>query len=516
MWRFVEIRNVADVPRYWAARTPDKTALVEGDARRSYAELNARSNAIANRLLKMGLKRGDTVGYIGKNAIEVWEVWFGAAKAGLAFAPFNWRLAVPELAAIADDAAPPVIFATREMTETMEKVRKAASTSFELVSFDPSTREAGGLDGWIEGISVSDPGVEIDGKDTALLSYTSGTTGLPKGVMASHEAFQYSFLCGSLEPALYRDENDVLVMSMPNFHLGGSWVSIAALYVGGSIAILPMFDPEALIAMLRKDRPTIVPLVPTAIQLLVSRPDVTSDDFRSVRSVIYFGSPIGQQLLKSAIDKLQCEFCQSFGTTESYFNTIFRHDEHLSADATRIASCGRPLPMVEMMVVDEKNEEVAPGVIGELLVYTPMMMTGYRNRPDVTAELLKNGWYRTGDMAKKDEEGFIYIVDRKKDMIISGGENVYSAEVELALLKHPDIAMAAVVGAPDEKWGERVTALIVPKPGASLTEEAVQKHCRELLAGYKVPKSVLFETALPLTPSGKVQKGPLRERLRNQ
>jgi acyl-CoA synthetase (AMP-forming)/AMP-acid ligase II len=506
---------VPDIPRYWSQKRPDKVALIEGAATRTYAQLQERSSAIANRLLEMGARHGDSIGYIGKNSIEVFEVWFAASKIGCTFAPFNWRLAVAELVVILDDARPPVVFATTEIAGIVEQVRERTKTKFEIVAFQPSTIPDGGLASWVDGSPTVDPAVEISGDDIALLSYTSGTTGLPKGVMARHEAFQYSFLCGTLEPALVRYDDDILLMSMPNFHLGGSWVSIAALYHGATISILPAFDPEALIATLRRDRPTIVPLVPTAIQLLVSRPDVTSDDFRSVRSIIYFGSPIGQQLLKSAIDKFQCEFCQSYGTTESYFNTIFRHDDHLTADATRLASCGRPLPMVYMKVVDGNGEELPFGTVGELLVYTPMMMSGYRNRPQATSEVLKGGWYRTGDLAKQDADGFFYIVDRAKDMIISGGENVYSAEVELALLKHPGIVMAAVIGIPDVKWGEKVTALVVLKPQTETSEEDLQKHCRTYLAGYKVPKAVLFETALPLTPSGKVQKGVLRERFRN-
>jgi acyl-CoA synthetase (AMP-forming)/AMP-acid ligase II len=515
MWRYAEIRYLPDIPRYWAAKSADKVALIEGSARRTYSQLDERSSAIANRLLEMAVRRGDTIGYVGKNAIEVFEVWFAASKIGCTFAPFNWRLAVAELVGILDDASPPVVFATAEIAATIRLVRERTKATFEIIAFQPSTAPDGGLESWVKGCSTTDPAVEIDGDDIALLSYTSGTTGLPKGVTARHEAFQYSFLCGTLEPALVRYDNDILLMSMPNFHLGGSWVSIAALYHGATISILPAFDSDALIATLRRDRPTIVPLVPTAIQLLVSRPDVTSEDFSSVRSIIYFGSPIGQQLLKSAIDKLQCEFCQCYGTTESYFNTVFRHDDHLTADASRLASCGRPLPMVYMKVIDGNGEETPRGTVGELLVYTPMMMSGYRNRPEATSQVLKHGWYRTGDLAKQDNDGFFYIVDRVKDMIISGGENIYSAEVELALLKHSGIVLAAVIGTPDPNWGEKVTALVVLKPGIELSEEELQKHCREYLAGYKVPKTVLFETSLPLTPSGKVQKGPLRERFRN-
>jgi acyl-CoA synthetase (AMP-forming)/AMP-acid ligase II len=515
MWRYAEIRYLPDIPRYWSQKRPGKVALIEGSAERTYAQLHDRSSAIANRLLEMGAKRGDSIGYIGKNSIEVFEVWFAASKIGCTFAPFNWRLAVAELVAVLDDARPPIVFACAEVADTMKQVQERTKAKFEIVAFRPSTAPGGGLAFWVEGYPTTDPAVEIRGDDIALLSYTSGTTGLPKGVMARHEAFQYSFLCGTLEPALTRYDDDILLMSMPNFHLGGSWVSIAALYHGATISVLPAFDPDALVATLRRDRPTIVPLVPTAIQLLVSRADVASDDFRSVRSIIYFGSPIGQQLLKSAIEKFQCEFCQSYGTTESYFNTIFTHDDHLTADAARLASCGRPLPMVYMKVIDANGEEAPAGTVGELTVYTPMMMSGYRNRPEATSEVLRNGWYRTGDLAKQDNDGFFYIVDRAKDMIVSGGENVYSAEVELALLKHPGIAMAAVIGTPDPSWGEKVTALVVLKPGTEISQEELQKHCRTHLAGYKVPKAVLFETSLPLTPSGKVQKGPLRERFRN-
>lgn len=514
MWRCAEIRYLPDIPRYWSQKRPEKVALIEGSVKRTYAQLNDRSSAIANRLLKMGVKRGDAIGYIGKNSIEVFEVWFAASKIGCTFAPFNWRLAVPELVAILNDAKAPVVFAGSDIAETMKKVQEETTTKFEIVEFLPSTAPGGGLTSWIDGISTIDPAVEIGGNDIALLSYTSGTTGLPKGVEARHEAFQYSFLCGTLEPALARFDDDILLMSMPNFHLGGSWVSLAALYHGATISILPFFDPEALIATLRRDRPTIVPLVPTAIQFLVSRPDVSSEDFSSVRSIIYFGSPIGQQLLKNAIDKLQCEFCQSYGTTESYFNTIFRHEDHLTADAGRLASCGRPLPMVYMKIVDGEGEEVPDGTVGELLVYTPMMMSGYKNRPEATSDVLKDGWYRTGDLAKRDGDGFFYIVDRAKDMIVSGGENVYSAEVELALLKHPGVLMAAVIGTSDPDWGEKVTALVVRKSGISVSGEELQVHCGNIVARYKIPKTILFEDSLPLTPSGKVQKGLLRERFR--
>lgn len=515
MWKFAEIRNVGDVVRYWARHTPSKTALTEGGHRLDYAELDRRANAVAHRLAAAGVGRGETVGYLGKNSIEFWIVWFAAAKMGCLFAPMNWRLAVPELAAILDDARPPVLFAEDDLGEKLRKVFERTAAQPELVLLDPATPAGTRLDGWFGDAASHDPDVEIRREDGVLLSYTSGTTGLSKGVVATHDAFQYSFLCQNLEPALSRKQDDILVMSMPNFHLGGSWVSIAALYAGGTIAVLPSFDPDELLTMLRRDRPTIVPLVPTAIQLLVSRSDITTDDFSSVRSVIYFGSPIGQQLLNEALKKLDCEFCQSYGTTEAYFCTILRHEDHLSGSAAKLGSCGRALPMVQARIVDASGAEVPHGTVGQLLVYTPMMMAGYRDRPDATAEVLQDGWYQTGDLARMGEDGFITVVDRAKDMIISGGENVYSAEVEKALSMHPAVVMAAVIGTADEKWGEMVTALVVAKPGLELTEREIQDHCRLHIAGYKVPKKVIFEQALPMTPSGKIQKAVLRERYRS-
>lgn len=514
MWRFSEIRYLPDIVRYWAAERSGKVAVIEGEATRTYAELDARSNAIANHLAKLGVKKGDAVGYLGKNAVEVFEIWFAAAKLGCIFAPFNWRLAVDELVQIQDDARAPVVFVTAEMLDTLRAVENRSSFNFVIVDFPPSTAAGGGLSSWIDGVSRRDPMVPVTGTDITLLSYTSGTTGRPKGVMASLDAFNYSFLCDNLEPTQAWRDDDVMLASMPNFHLAGSWVPLAALYHGATISLLPAFDPQAFLTALRRDRPTRAPLVPTTIAMLLDHPDRQPGDFASMRFITYYGSPIGEQLLKRAIATMDCEFCQRYGATELWFATNFSHADHVAGVPGRLASCGVPLPMVSMKIVDDAGQEVPRGTIGELAVRSPMAMTGYRNRPDATAEALRGGWYYSGDMARMDEDGFIYLVDRKKDMIISGGENVYSAEVELALLKHPAIAMAAVIGTPDPVWGEKVTAVIVPAPGQTLTAEEVRQHTRSHLAGYKVPKDVHFETSLPLTPNGKVQKAPLRSKYR--
>jgi len=305
-----------------------------------------------------------------------------------------------------------------------------------------------------------------------------------------------------------------MLMSMPNFHLAGSWVSLAALYHGATLSILPAFEPGAFFEVLRRDRPTITPLVPAAIQSLLDRPDLKADDFSSLRSVMYFGSPIAPDMLRRATQALGCEFHQFYGTTETWFLSILRHEHHVSGHPNRLASCGVPLPLVGIKVVDGKGDEVPFGTVGELLARTPMVFSGYLRRPEATAEVLREGWYHTGDLGRQDEDGFFYLVDRAKDMIVTGAENVYSAEVESALMKHPAVAQVAVIGTPDTRWGEKVTALVVLAAGAAASEADLQEHCRLYLARYKTPKSIIFETSLPMTASGKVQKSALRNRFR--
>jgi acyl-CoA synthetase (AMP-forming)/AMP-acid ligase II len=396
----------------------------------------------------------------------------------------------------------------------LREIQVLVAAPFEIVGFDPEARGEDGLASWIGDARDSDPAVEVKRTDIALLSYTSGTTGQPKGVQSAHEAFNLSFLCGSLEPAMAWHDDDIMLMSMPNFHLAGSWVAIAALYHGATLSIIPSFEAAALLNALRRDRASIIPMVPAAMQMLLSENGVSAADFTSVRSMMYFGSPISPALLERALTTFGCEFNQFYGATEAWFVAILPHAEHVAGAASRLTSCGRPLPMVRMKVVGSDGEVVPDGSVGELMVRTPMMFSGYWNRPDATIEVLREGWYRSGDMGRRDAGGFYFLVDRAKDMIITGGENVYSVEVEQVLMNHPAIALAAVIGLPDERWGEKVIAVVVPSTDAVVTEEELRQHCRLLLAGFKVPKKIYFEVSLPVTPSGKIQKHALRMRFK--
>jgi acyl-CoA synthetase (AMP-forming)/AMP-acid ligase II len=512
MWRYGDIRTIPDIVRYWGARTPDKVALIDGAASRTYAELDRRSSAIANRLIERGVKPGSPVGFIGKNSLDFFEVWFAAGKAGCPVVPFNWRCPENELLQIVDDAQAGVIFVSQELEAVMKAVRARSQHAPELVVFDPAGLDGDRLTAWM-GTTFADPRTAVTASSLALLTYTSGTTGRPKAAVFTQEAFDHSFLVWSLEPNMSCREDDRMLMLMPNFHLGGSWVCLEPLYAGATLSVLPQFDPAGVIEVVKRDRCTIIPLVPTAIQALLASPAYAPEHFASVRSIYYFGSPISADLMRRAKEGFRCELYQLYGATEMWIATILR-PEAIPGHEARLAACGTALPLLAIRIEDRDGKDVPPGTVGEVVVRTPAMFAGYWNQPEATARVLVDGWYRTGDLGRRDADGFYYLVDRVKDMVITGGENVYSVEVEQALLKHPAVALAAVIGVPDDRWGEKVTAFVVLAAGASADEPELQAHCRAHIAGYKVPKAVHVESALPMTPSGKIQKPALRERMR--
>jgi acyl-CoA synthetase (AMP-forming)/AMP-acid ligase II len=509
MWRYADIRTVPDIVRYWSGAAPQRVALAQGPRQVTYRELDDRSSQIAAALLAAGAGRGSHIGFLGKNSAEFFEAWLGATKAGGAIAPFNWRSPAAELVELIDDAQPPVVFVSEELRETLQDVSRKCRSRFEIVSFSPDGGQDQ-LDRWLAPHPPADPRVPLTGTETALLTYTSGTTGRPKGVQLSHDAFHYSFLCSALEPCLGMRDDDVLLMAMPNFHLTGSWVSLPALYHGAKISILPFFEPAATLGALQTERATVVCLVPAAMQAIMDHPDAAAGDFSALRRILYAGSPISAQTLRRAIGLFGCGFVQFYGATEMWIMSLLRPEQHDLARPEYLTSCGTPVHFVEMRVVDTDFKDVPDGVVGEFLVRSPVMCSGYWNQPDTTAAALHDGWYRTGDLGRRDAAGYYYIVDRAKDMIITGGENVYSIEVERALAAHPGVAEVAVVGTPDEKWGEKVTAFVVLAPGSAVTEPDLKAHCRNLIAGYKVPKSIYIERAFPRTASGKIRKDELR------
>jgi acyl-CoA synthetase (AMP-forming)/AMP-acid ligase II len=501
-----EIDSIADMARVWGALTPGKVALIDAVGSVTYGELDGRSNRIANAIIDAGVRPGSHVGYLGKNSAEFFAIWMGINKAGCALCPLNWRSPALELAALVRDAGLPMIFAGPGFTGLAADVQRAVTVSVDVVA-------EGALSDWLVHAASADPGYPLAGDGTALLTYTSGTTGKPKGVQISHDAFANWFRISASEPAQQWSADDVGLMTMPNFHLAGTWVTLPALYHGATLAILAAFDPADFVRAVDAHRPTVACLVPTAIQLLLDHPASESCDFTSLRRLYYAGSPIGVDTLRRAIAAFGCDLVQFYGTTETYIITLLRPEQHDPEDPALLTSCGQPMPMVELRVVNPDGHEVPSDDAGEVLVRSPWMFSGYWNNPDATAAAIVDGWYHTGDGGRRDQNGNLYLVDRLKDMIVTGGENVYSAEVERALASHPAVASAAVVGAPDEKWGERVVAFVVARRDASVAAADLVSHCRGQIAGYKVPKEIHFVPELPMTASGKVQKAGLRQQL---
>ena len=506
-----EITTVADIARFWASCASGDAALIGDTHVVSYGELDCRSSYVANRMREAGVQPGSHVGYLGMNSVGFFDAWFGAGKAGCAFAPFNWRLAPAELAEIIDDAQPSIVFVESGFAEKMQAIQARTSARFEVVLFDGKLNE-GGLQVWAAGAGATDPEVAVDASGPCLLAYTSGTTGRPKGVVLSHDAIRHSFLSASREQAMCWTRDDTILLGMPNFHLGGSCVALQALYNGARVSVAPGFDVASAFERIARDRVTILPLVPAALQMLLDSPAVNTADLTSLRTIMYFGSAIGAETVRRAGELIGCNLVQHYGTTETWIVTVLRPEDHDITRPARLASCGVAVPLVQIRVVDAAGLELAAGTVGQVTVRSPTAFSGYLRQPDATSAVMRGGWYATGDLGFLDGDGYLTLVDRAKDMIVSGGENVYSVEVERALMRHPAVATAAVIGTPDPKWGEKVTAFVVPVPGSNTTADELKLHCRDLLAGYKVPKEIVLEAALPMTANGKVQKAALRQR----
>lgn len=517
MWLHADIKLLPDIVRHRAQVSPDKTALIEGGCRLTFRELDTATNRIAHAIVREGTRPDSVVAFVGKNSIPFFEILFGAGKAGCTLLPLNWRLAAAELVLIVDDAAPALVFVDKEFLPLMDQVLQQAAQPFKVVVFD-SFGSAGegdiGLSAWCAGVPESDLHLATDPNAIALLMYTSGTTGRAKGVEMSHQNLDRMRLCESLEPEFQWRADDVLLMVMPNFHLLGASLPIQSLYNGSTMSILPMIEPGKLLGLIQADRPTILVLAPAVIQMILDHPAAKDTDFSSVRLTMYAGSPINAELLKRAMREMKCEFMQFYGATESLGAiTILRPAQHDLQQESKLKACGTPLPLIEIKITDESGDELPDGQIGEFRMRSPAMFSGYRNQPQATAAVLQRGWYRTGDAGFRDTDGLLYIVDRLKDMIVSGGENIYSSEVEQALQKHPAVALSAVVGAPDPRWGEKVVAIVVLKKGQNVTAEDLNRHCRTLIGGFKVPKEISFADSLPTSPTGKILKRVLRDAL---
>ena len=500
------IETVSDIIRVHGAEQPGKDALVLGDRRVTWGELYRRSCQVANLLRSAGVGPEDRVAFLDKNGIEHFEVFFGAALINAVSVDVNWRLAPPEVEYVVNDAQSKVFVVGPDFVPVLDAIRGNLLPGIKvLVIGDDYEAE-------VDAQPADDPGVTQTDDDVAFQLYSSGTTGRPKGVMLTNANF---FGLLPLAKDMWELRNDsVNLAAMPLFHIGGGGWATAGMYLGCTTVVMRDLDPMALVALIEKERITHAFLVPAVLQFMLMTPGIDDADFTSLQIIVYGASPISEDVLARSVTTLGCKFWQAYGLTETTGAVVnlppADHDVN-GPNRHRLRSCGLPGPGTEVRIVDVDGRECEVGEVGEILIRGPQVMKGYWNMPQETAKSIDaDGWFRSGDAGYLDAEGYLYIHDRVKDMIVSGGENVYPAEVENVLMGHPAIADVAVIGVPHEKWGETAKAVVVKAPGAEVTEQDIIDYSREHLAKYKCPTSVDWVDALPRNPSGKILKKDLR------
>jgi acyl-CoA synthetase (AMP-forming)/AMP-acid ligase II len=503
------IQILSDIPPAQAAALGGKTAVEIEGRTLSYAELHRRSEKVAGLLTAAGVKPGDRVAWLGRTSDLFFEIFFGAARARACLAPINNRLAVPEIAFILKDSGADLFFVTPEFFAIAEQVVALVDRPIRMIGVGGARP---GFENYetLREAAPEPPATTPRPADDVLQLYTSGTTGLPKGVRLNNANYAaFLRLRSQVEGFDYRAEDTVLIV-MPLFHVAGTNISFAGLAAGGKLILMPEFRPAEVLRLIEAERVAHVFLVPAMINMLLQAPEIETTDLSSLRTVAYGASPIGEAVLAQAKQRFGCGFIQFYGMTESAgAGTYLSPDAHVSE---LLRSCGKPWPSLEVRILDDQGREAAPGEIGEIAIKGEIVMAGYWNRPEATAETVTpDGWLRTGDAGYRDERGYVFVHDRVKDMIVSGGENVYPAEVENAIHGCPGVADVAVIGVPDERWGEAVKAIVVPAPGAQPDPDAVIAWARERIAHYKAPKSVDFTDALPRNASGKVLRRELRK-----
>jgi long-chain acyl-CoA synthetase len=496
-------------------RHPHKLATICGERRRSYRQFAERVARVAAALQTLGMKRGDRVGMLALNSDRYLEFYFGIWWGGGVINPVNIRWSAAEIAYSLDDCDTRILLIDDRFKDLADELG-TRSRSLRTLIYAGDGQTPPGMLSYEQLLAEATPASDArsGGRDLAAVMYTGGTTGFPKGVMLSHDNLASSALSFICEGATHGDGIALLVA--PMFHAACGAILNANIIVGGTYAIAPMFTPQGTLQVIQQHRVTHILLVPTMIQMMIDHPDAASYDVSSVQLLAYGGSVVSEALLKRAMQFFpNAAFVQVYGMTEmSPCMTHLTAADHRSNKPGILRSAGRANLTTQVRIVDAQGAEVPRGTVGEVAVSGPGVMLGYWNKPEQTAAAIHNGWMHTGDGGLMDEEGYLFIVDRLKDMIVSGGENVYSAEVENALGQHPAVAISAVIGIPSEQWGEAVHAVVVLKPNSSRTDDLgaeLIQHCHQLIAGYKCPRSVEFREALPITGAGKIQKAALRK-----
>ena len=513
-----KIGTYADIINRNALLYPDALAFKYRPEEVSFSEFNGRVNRLIRALHSIGVEKGDVLGVLSWNRLEYVDVYGAAMKGGYIISPFNPRLQADELEYIINYSDTNTLFVGPKLVKTANSLRPRISKVKNLISF------AGGSDGMIplQDITVTqssqEPEVQVEEDDPLFIFYTSGTTGIPRGALytqgrAMDDTRRFASALG-LQPG------DKQIQIMPLFHVGGTKNFWGYFFAGAGNVIMPQvsFDPAATLQAIQDEKATDIHIVPTHLAAFLNLPNVDKYDLRDLKRMFYAASPMPVELLKKGIEKLGPIFMQFYGATEDGPNvTMLSNRQHdvLNGPAEKqkiLGSAGFPHIGVHVRIVDDQDRDVEPGQVGEIIVKSKAIMQEYWHKPEETRETIVNGWVHTGDMGRYDEEGYIYIVDRKKDMVVSGGENVFPREIEEVLYQHPAVHEVAVIGLPDPYWVEKVHAVIVVNSGAQVTGDEIIEFCKQRLARCKAPKSVEFVDAIPKSPAGKMLKKELRKK----
>ncbi len=500
---------IGEVLARWARRMPDKEAVVFQEKRVTYGGLNERVNLFANGLLDMGIQQGEKVAVLFMNCLEVLECYMAAFKIGAVVVPLNFRLTGPEISYQVDHSDAKVFVYDRMFQKTLDTIMDQLPKVQHYIC-----REAGRSEDIIEyeelltGSSSEEPFVFVHDDDPAFILYTSGTTGKPKGVVLTQKNVMMEVINFTLEAELRRD--DRAVFAAPLFHVAGMIQFLIMLFLGGTSFVMDQFDPKDMLKLIETEKITAAQLIPVMLISMLEVPNIGDYDKSTLRTALSGGDVLPVEILEKALKQFPgiIGIYNIFGMTETTAAMTVLHPKD---SLNKKGSVGQRMINSEVRIVDDDDRDVPIGQVGEIIYKGPTVLKEYYKNPEATAEAMKGGWFHSGDLVREDEEGFIYVVDRKKDMIISGGENIYPAEVEEVLFAHPKIIEAAVIGMPDPKWGESVKAVVVIKKGESLLQEEIVDHCKRYLASYKKPKIVEFLDALPRNAAGKVLKIKLRK-----
>jgi len=511
--------NLGQMLKMNAKKFPNHIALKDKDISLTYPELNKRVNKLANSLLNLGLEKGDKFAVLLENCIEIVEAYLAAAKTGLVVVPVHFRFVGREILNLMENSDAQAFIVHDEFTSIIDSIKNELTNipSDRYIVVGKKTKGYKEYNEFIKDSSDTEPSIDFDCKDPWIILYTSGTTGLPKGVVRSHESYIAFFLINSIDFGF--NEHDVCLNVMPLYHVNSTFYTFLFLYIGGTAYIHPArhFRADEILEIIEKEQITFISLIPTHYNLILNASDnAKKRDRSSIRKLLCSSAPVTKSMKKEIMKFFPgVELYEAYGSTEAGLVTVLKPEDQMR----KLGSIGYEAVGTDVIkLLDEYGDEVGIDEVGELFSRGPMMFERYHKMPEKTESSFRGEWFSAGDLAKRDEDGFFYIVDRKDNMIITGGEHVYPSEVQEIICSHPDVFDAAIIGLRHEKWGEQVTAVVVKRKNVKVTEKTIMDYCKEKMAGYKRPKKVIFikDEEMPRTPTGKILHRILRERFNNK